>query len=88
MRGTGLFVGVELVTDRAARTPAGAAAARVVEEVKTRGVLISSDGPEHNVLKVKPPMVLTEADVDRFVAVLDECACYRHCYPYRRQVAS
>jgi 4-aminobutyrate aminotransferase-like enzyme len=72
VRGTGLFVGVELVTDRAARTPAGAATARVVEEVKTRGVLVSSDGPEHNVLKVKPPMVLSETDVDRFVTVLDE----------------
>jgi 4-aminobutyrate aminotransferase-like enzyme len=65
-------VGVELVSDRRARTPAGAAAARVVEEVKARGVLISSDGPEHNVLKVKPPMALSEADVDRFVSVLDE----------------
>ena len=72
VRGTGLFVGVELVSDRRARTPAGAAAARVVEEVKARGVLISSDGPEHNVLKVKPPMALSEADVDRFVSVLDE----------------
>jgi 4-aminobutyrate aminotransferase-like enzyme/Ser/Thr protein kinase RdoA (MazF antagonist) len=72
VRGSGLFVGVELVHDRAARTPAGAAAARVVEEVKARGVLISTDGPEHNVLKVKPPMVLTEGDVDHFVAVLDE----------------
>jgi 4-aminobutyrate aminotransferase-like enzyme len=72
VRGTGLFVGVELVTDRAERIPAGAAAARVVEEVKARGVLISSDGPEHNVLKVKPPMVLDESDVDRFVAVLDD----------------
>jgi 4-aminobutyrate aminotransferase-like enzyme len=35
-------------------------------------VLISSDGPDHDVLKVKPPMVLTEADVDRFVTALDE----------------
>jgi 4-aminobutyrate aminotransferase-like enzyme len=35
-------------------------------------VLISSDGPAHNVLKVKPPMVLTASDVDRFVTVLDE----------------
>jgi 4-aminobutyrate aminotransferase-like enzyme len=72
VRGTGLFVGVELVENRTRRTAAGAAAARVVEEVKARGVLVSSDGPEHNVLKVKPPMVLDEADVDRFVAVLDE----------------
>ena len=68
----GCSSGVELVTDREARTPAGAAAARVVEEVKARGVLVSSDGPDHNVLKVKPPMVLSAADVDRFVEVLDE----------------
>jgi 4-aminobutyrate aminotransferase-like enzyme len=72
VRGTGLFVGVQLVADRSSRAPAGAAAAAVVEEVKARGVLISSDGPDHDVLKVKPPMVLTEADVDRFVTALDE----------------
>jgi 4-aminobutyrate aminotransferase-like enzyme len=72
VRGTGLFVGVQLVGDRDRRTPAGAAAARVVEEVKARGVLISSDGPDHDVLKIKPPMVLTAPDVDRFVEVLDE----------------
>jgi len=72
VRGEGLFVGVELVADRELRTPAGAATARVVEEVKARGVLVSSDGPDHNVLKVKPPLVLTAADVDRFVEVLDE----------------
>jgi 4-aminobutyrate aminotransferase-like enzyme/Ser/Thr protein kinase RdoA (MazF antagonist) len=72
VRGTGLFVGVQLVADRKARTPAGPRTAAVVEEVKARGVLISSDGPEHDVLKIKPPMVLTEADVDRFVTVLEE----------------
>jgi 4-aminobutyrate aminotransferase-like enzyme len=72
VRGEGLFVGVQLVADRSSRAPAGAAAAAVVEEVKARGVLVSSDGPDHDVLKVKPPMVLTEADVDRFVTALDE----------------
>ena len=70
--GEGLFVGVELVADRELRTPAGAATARVVEEVKARGVLVSSDGPDHNVLKVKPPLALAASDVDRFVEVLDE----------------
>jgi 4-aminobutyrate aminotransferase-like enzyme/Ser/Thr protein kinase RdoA (MazF antagonist) len=52
VRGRGLFLGVELVGDRAARTPAGAVAGRVVEAVKCRGVLISRDGPDHNVLKI------------------------------------
>jgi len=72
VRGTGLFLGVELVTDPASREPAGRLAAAVVEEVKRRGILLSSDGPDHNVLKIKPPLVLDEADCDRFVAALDE----------------
>jgi 4-aminobutyrate aminotransferase-like enzyme len=72
VRGAGLFLGVELVTDRAARTPAGAAASAVVEAVKRRGVLLSSDGPDHNVLKIKPPMVLADADGDLLVRALDE----------------
>ncbi|WP_088314753.1 aminotransferase class III-fold pyridoxal phosphate-dependent enzyme [Kineosporia sp. R_H_3] len=72
VRGRGLFLGVELVTDRQARTPAGAAASAVVEAVKRRGVLLSSDGPDHNVLKIKPPMVLSDADGDLLVRAVDE----------------
>ncbi|HET9654562.1 MAG TPA: aminotransferase class III-fold pyridoxal phosphate-dependent enzyme [Kineosporiaceae bacterium] len=72
VRGSGLFLGVQLVADRSARTPAGAAATAVVEAVKRRGVLLSSDGPDHDVLKIKPPLVLSEADADRVVTALDE----------------
>jgi 4-aminobutyrate aminotransferase-like enzyme/Ser/Thr protein kinase RdoA (MazF antagonist) len=82
VRGAGLFLGVELVTDRTARTPAGSAASgsaasgsaasAVVEAVKRRGVLLSSDGPDHNVLKIKPPLALSDADGDLLVAALDE----------------
>ncbi len=72
VRGSGLFLGVELVTDRATRRPAAAAADRGVEAVKRRGVLLSSDGPGHNVLKIKPPMVVSQADCDRFLLALDE----------------
>jgi 4-aminobutyrate aminotransferase-like enzyme len=72
VRGTGLFVGVELVSDRASRSPHGGAASAVSEAVKARGVLISTDGPDHNVLKIKPPLALDEADVDRAVTALDE----------------
>ncbi len=39
--------------------------------MKERGILLSTDGPLHNVLKIKPPMVLTRADVDRTLYVLD-----------------
>ncbi|MGZ4603978.1 MAG: aminotransferase class III-fold pyridoxal phosphate-dependent enzyme, partial [Kineosporiaceae bacterium] len=72
VRGTGLFVGVELVADRERRTPDAATAAALVEQVKARGVLVSTDGPDHNVIKIKPPMVLAAGDVDRAVAALDE----------------
>jgi len=72
VRGHGLFIGVELVTDRQTRTAAGAAAGAVVEGIKRRGVLVSSDGPEHNVLKIKPPMVLGDDRVDEVVRAVDE----------------
>ncbi|MFI7124823.1 aminotransferase class III-fold pyridoxal phosphate-dependent enzyme [Nonomuraea sp. NPDC050153] len=70
VRGEGLFIGVELSLD--GREPATAHAAAVKEAVKARGVLISTDGPDDNVLKIKPPLVLTEADCDLFLDVLDD----------------
>jgi 4-aminobutyrate aminotransferase-like enzyme/Ser/Thr protein kinase RdoA (MazF antagonist) len=71
VRGAGLFLGVELVRDRDSRQPDPVAAAAAVQGLKRRGILISSDGPDHNVLKLKPPMVLDEADCDAVVAALD-----------------
>ena len=50
----------------------GAQTTSVVEAVKRRGVLLSSDGPDHNVLKIKPPMVISMADAARVVAAIDE----------------
>ncbi len=72
VRGRGLFLGVELVTDRVSRQPATAAADAVVETMKAHGVLCSTDGPFANVLKFKPPMVITETQVDEVVDVLDD----------------
>ena len=72
VRGRGLFLGVELVTDRATLAPATEHAAQVVERLKDHGILASVDGPLENVLKFKPPMVLTRADADRVVETLDE----------------
>ena len=57
VRGMGLFIGVELVTDRRRRLPATATADHIVEQLCLRGVLSSTDGPDDNVLKIKPPMV-------------------------------
>jgi 4-aminobutyrate aminotransferase-like enzyme len=61
-RGHGLFLGVELTSTEDA--------ARVKEALKQRGILISTDGPRDNVLKIKPPLVISAEDCDRVVAAL------------------
>ena len=72
VRGLGLFLGVELVRDHETLEPADTEASQVIDEMKARGFLLSTDGPLHNVLKIKPPMVLTEQDVDETLVALDE----------------
>jgi 4-aminobutyrate aminotransferase-like enzyme/Ser/Thr protein kinase RdoA (MazF antagonist) len=72
VRGRGLYLGVELVRDRATLEPAPDEAAYVVNRLRERGVLSGTDGPFRNVLKIRPPLVFTEADADLFVATLDE----------------
>ncbi|UCE18560.1 MAG: aminotransferase class III-fold pyridoxal phosphate-dependent enzyme [Gemmatimonadota bacterium] len=71
VRGLGLFLGIELVLDRETLVPATEQASYVIERMKEEGVLISTDGPFHNVLKIKPPMVFTEANADLLVSTLD-----------------
>ena len=71
VRGLGLFLGIELVLDRETRAPAAAQASYVVERMKDHGILLSTDGPDHNVIKMKPPMPFSESDADRAVAAYD-----------------
>ncbi|MFQ5680103.1 MAG: aminotransferase class III-fold pyridoxal phosphate-dependent enzyme [Gemmatimonadota bacterium] len=71
-RGVGLFLGVELVRDRRTLEPAAAEATEIVERMKERGILLSTDGTCHNVLKIKPPMVLDEDDVEMTLRSLDD----------------
>ncbi len=70
-RGAGLFIGIELVRDRRTLEPAAAEAAVVVNRMKGRGVLLSTDGPWHNVIKIKPPLVFTAVDADFLLSNLD-----------------
>ncbi len=72
VRGLGLFLGVELVEDRESLRPAARQAGYLVNRLKDRGVLVSTDGPLHNVLKIKPPMPFSAQDADRLVEALRE----------------
>jgi 4-aminobutyrate aminotransferase-like enzyme/Ser/Thr protein kinase RdoA (MazF antagonist) len=65
VRGQGLFLGVEMVTDRKTQEPATQAANDISNMMRDNGVLISTDGPFDNVLKIKPPLVfgMKEADI-------------------------
>jgi 4-aminobutyrate aminotransferase-like enzyme len=71
VRGEGLYVGVELVEDRESKSPATALTNEVCERMRERGVVVYPNGDLGNVLKIKPPMVITESEVDRFVEQLD-----------------
>ena len=72
VRGHGLFLGVELVRDPDERTPDAETAAEVVEQMRDRHILLSTDGPDHNVIKIKPPLPFTAADADRVVGELED----------------
>jgi 4-aminobutyrate aminotransferase-like enzyme/Ser/Thr protein kinase RdoA (MazF antagonist) len=72
VRGAGLFLGVELVRNHETLEPADTEAADLVNRLKDRGMLLSTDGPYHNVIKIKPPMVLTEDDADMLVRAIDD----------------
>lgn len=71
-RGAGLFLGLELVRDRATLEPADAEASYVVNRLRERGILAGTDGPYHNVIKIRPPLPFGPADADLLVAALDE----------------
>jgi 4-aminobutyrate aminotransferase-like enzyme/Ser/Thr protein kinase RdoA (MazF antagonist) len=70
VRGSGLFLGVDLVLDRETRAPATKQADYIVNRLRDCGVLAGTDGPHHNSLKLRPPLIFSEADADLFVNVL------------------
>lgn len=74
VRGSGLFLGVELVRDRGTLEPATIEASRVVDRLRDRGILLGTDGAYNSVLKIRPPMPFTLKDadllIDQFAATL------------------
>jgi 4-aminobutyrate aminotransferase-like enzyme/Ser/Thr protein kinase RdoA (MazF antagonist) len=71
VRGHGLFIGAEMVKDRTTMEPAVPEIDIVVEKLKEKGYLLSTDGPLHNVLKIKPPMTFNTQNADEMVRLLD-----------------
>lgn len=70
VRGSGLFIGVELVRDG---QPAATEAARIVNQMRERGILLGTDGPHHNVLKIRPPMPFSQENAEELIKTLDLC---------------
>ncbi|MEM1216636.1 MAG: aminotransferase class III-fold pyridoxal phosphate-dependent enzyme [Bacteroidota bacterium] len=64
VRGLGLFLGIELVSDRQTRAPAAAEARYLVNRMRQFGILMSTDGPLQNVIKIKPPICFSETQAD------------------------
>ena len=71
VRGLGLFLGIDLVCDVTTREPASGEAFYVVNRLRDCGILCGTDGPHHNVLKLRPPLIFSEADADLFVETLE-----------------
>ena len=71
VRGSGLFLGVELVRERATREPAEPETRTVLNALRRDGVLVGREGRYGNVLKIRPPIVFRSSHVERFLATLD-----------------
>ncbi|MBC8130061.1 MAG: aminotransferase class III-fold pyridoxal phosphate-dependent enzyme [Rhizobiaceae bacterium] len=72
VRGAGLFVGLEFVSDPVAKTPDAALASRAINGLRDRRILIGAAGPYGNTLKIRPPLPFARYNADFFVEALDD----------------
>lgn len=70
VRGMGLMIGVELVSDRKTKAPDAKAVVKIFEETKKDGLLIGKGGLYGNVLRISPPMNVTKAEIDEALKTL------------------
>ena len=71
VRGKGLLVALELVTDREKKTPARDETAQLIELMKEAGVLVGAAGLSRSILKLRPPLIASRDDVDLLIEALD-----------------
>ena len=72
IRGLGLFQGIDIVKSKECRTEDGDYAKKIITRMREKLILISRDGPQHNVLKIKPPIVFNKTNVDTLIEKLKE----------------
>ncbi|MCZ4353345.1 aspartate aminotransferase family protein [Roseovarius aestuarii] len=71
VRGAGLFIGVDIVTERGAKTPDAGKTTRIVNGMRDECILISACAKAANVLKIRPPLIFNRENADQFVQALD-----------------
>jgi 4-aminobutyrate aminotransferase-like enzyme len=72
VRGRGLMIGVEIVRSKASRVPAADRAKRIQTEMRRRGVLLAVTGVNNCILRITPPLVITEGQIDNVLAAFEE----------------
>lgn len=72
IRGRGLMIGVELVTDRKTKTPAAHLCGRLIVESLRRGLILLGGGIHRNVISLSPPLVVRRSEIDFCVDVLED----------------
>jgi 4-aminobutyrate aminotransferase-like enzyme/Ser/Thr protein kinase RdoA (MazF antagonist) len=72
VRGSGLFLGLELVRDRVTLEPADSEATYIANRMREQGILLGTDGPHHNIVKMRGPLPFSKNDADFFLEVLNK----------------
>lgn len=71
VRGFGLFLGLDLVRSKESREPAPNQASYVVNRLREQAILTGTDGPHHNVIKLRPPLIFSHSDADHFCSTFE-----------------
>ena len=72
VRGHGLFLGLEWISDPVSKAPDQDGVVKVVNTLRERGYLTSNAGAHHNVLKIRPPLVFSKDDAEEFLNAFEQ----------------
>ena len=64
VRGRGLFIGIDIIKNSNKLKPNKQLAKKIINYMRNKGILLSTDGPHDNVIKIKPPLVFNKQNVD------------------------